>query len=615
MTFLFPLGLAALLTLPIIIILHLLRERRRRVLTPSLLLWRNLPPSPAAERVRRLPLTLLLLLHLLAAALLGLALGRPQWAGLPARARQLAIVIDTSTSMAARAGATARFDLARAEARALLDGLGAGDRAALIAAGPSAQLIARGTGAEQAALLAALDRLEPGGVAADLAGALALAQASFEGSPGREVVVLSDGGPTDPTPLPTSLAAQIDWRQLGTPQANRAIVALAARPWGANVQVYARVANYDTAPFNASVRLYADERLLGARAVALAPDGASELTWTLPARYASLRVALDGADGLALDDQAGLNLAATRPTAVLLVSDAPEALRRALAAVPGVRLAIVSPAEYQAQQAAHAPALTIFERFLPPAWPAGASLAIAPPPNHPLLAAEGAAPPAPAAAPGALLAGLSLGSIDFGRTPPLALPAWASVLLEREGVPLLARGTLAGHAIAIWNFDPSAGNLATRLAFPLLVARTVRDLTPPPLPQSIQAGTAPALRPDSRASELRITAPGGEQQRLPSAAAVALGPLRQPGFYQIEEHAPAGLLFHGALAVNAGAPGEANLRQQPAPVIAARPPAADDERQPARRELWPWLALAALAVLAAEWLYLHRPLPAEARTA
>ena len=78
MTFLLPLGLLALLTLPIILILHLLRERRRRMAVPSLLHWQNLPRKREGERIRRLPLTLLLLLHLLVAALIGLALGRPQ---------------------------------------------------------------------------------------------------------------------------------------------------------------------------------------------------------------------------------------------------------------------------------------------------------------------------------------------------------------------------------------------------------------------------------------------------------------------------------------------------------------------------------------------------------
>src|SRR5919202_3406104 len=110
MIFLLPLGLLALLTLPIILVLHLLRERRRRVAVPSLLHWLNVPRRREGQRIRRLPLTLLLLLHLLIAGLLGLAIGRPQIFGaLSGGNRQLIVVLDTSTSMAAREGTKTRF--------------------------------------------------------------------------------------------------------------------------------------------------------------------------------------------------------------------------------------------------------------------------------------------------------------------------------------------------------------------------------------------------------------------------------------------------------------------------------------------------------------------------
>ena len=64
MSFLQPLALAGLALLPIIVILHMLRSRRRRVTVSSTMLWRDLPPPTLGTRRRRLPLTLLLLLGL-----------------------------------------------------------------------------------------------------------------------------------------------------------------------------------------------------------------------------------------------------------------------------------------------------------------------------------------------------------------------------------------------------------------------------------------------------------------------------------------------------------------------------------------------------------------------
>ena len=369
MTLLWPIGLLALLTLPLIIVLHLLRERRRRVVVPSLLHWQNLPQRQTAQRSRRLPLTLLLLIQLLAAALIALALARPQLGNFFGSTRQLAIVLDTSTSMAAREGSGTRFAQAQSRARAALNSLGSGDRAILVAAGTTARVLATGTGADIPALLATLDTVQPGGTGTDFTGAFTLAQAAFAGQARREILVLTDNGPST-TGLPASVGAALSWQQIGTAQPNRAIVALAARAWGAQVQVYARLANYAPTPFSARIALYADERTLGERTANIAANGETELTWTLPASYATLRAVLDGGDSLPQDDEARLSLAQTRPLAIELVSAAPAALRRALAAVPSAQATVTAPAAYQPGSQA---ALTVFDNFLPAAWPAGAT--------------------------------------------------------------------------------------------------------------------------------------------------------------------------------------------------------------------------------------------------
>lgn len=610
MTLLFPLGLLALLTLPIIIILHLLRERRRRVAVPSLLHWQNLPRQPEGQRVRRLPLTLLLLLHLLVATVLGLALARPQLAGaLSGQSRQIAIVLDTSTSMAAREGATSRFAQAQDRARALIRGLGAGDSATLIAAGPAARVVASGGRAEQAGLLAALAGLQPGGAGTDIAGGLNLAEAAFDGPRPRQIVVLTDGGPQGGSAgLPASLAAALDWQQFGSNQPNRAITAFAARPWGTNVQVYARVANYGPATFSSRIQLYGNSQVIGSRDITIAPNGETELTWTLPASYTSLRAALDDQDSLPQDDQALLSLGQARPITALLVAAKPDTLRRALAAVPGVAVTVLDPAGYSAE-AAGTPDLTIFDGFLPPEWPAGAVLAIHPPAGGALLqvATQSRAIKSDQLTPNsALLSGISLGGVSFGPVQAVTSPEWAATLLGDSTTPLILRGRSAAHEIAIWSFDLAAGNLTTRLAFPLLVARTVRDLTPPPLPASLQAGAPLLVRPDARADELRISGPGGLNTTLAAAPALTLDTLTQPGMYQLEERRAGATLFRGQVPVNAGTAIESNLRPNPTPRIITSAPATSAAPERQLNDLWPWLVLGALALLVLEWGYIHR---------
>lgn len=605
MTLLWPIGLLALLALPLIIVLHLLRERRRRVVVPSLLHWQNLPQRQTAQRSRRLPLTLLLLIQLLAAALIALALARPQLGNFFGSTRQLAIVLDTSTSMAAREGSGTRFAQAQSRARTALNSLGSGDRAILVAAGTTARVLATGTGADIPALLATLDTVQPGGTGTDFTGAFTLAQAAFAGQARREILVLTDNGPST-TGLPASVAAALSWQQIGTAQPNRAIVVLAARAWGAQVQVYARLANYAPTPFSARIALYADERTLGERTANIAANGETELTWTLPASYATLRAVLDGGDSLPQDDEARLSLAQTRPLAIELVSAAPAALRRALAAVPSTQVTVTAPAAYQPGSQA---ALTVFDNFLPAAWPAGPVLVINPPIGSTLLSVREGTTPAKASpldTRGALLAGLSLAGVDFGPLRSIDAPAGFTAQLANGETPLILRGRSDTHDMAIWAFDPSAGNFTTRLAFPLLIARTVRDLTPAPLPQSVLAGTPLVLRPDARATALRIAGPAGETSTLPATPLLTLDQLTQPGIYAIEEQANGATLFRSQLPVNAGAALEANLYPQPTPTIAEASPSSNAPAAQQLRDTWHWFALGALALLLLEWGYIHR---------
>lgn len=607
MSFLLPLGLLALLALPIIVLLHFLRERRRRVPTPSLLLWANLPRRMEGERSRRLPLTLLLLLHLLVAALLGIALGGPQIAGaLAPDARHTAIILDTSTSMAAVDGGTSRFEQARQRARAIAASVPPGDRITLIAAGPRAQIVASGD--DPFLITAALDRLQPGGVGTAINEALTLAEAALDPQFSRRIVVLTDSA-LPPQPA-RDVLVPLEWETIGSNAPNRAIIAFASRPWGGRLQVYARVANYDATPFNGTLRVFSGNQVVAEERVAIAPNGETEVSWTLTGSFGALRAVIDGNDALPQDDSAYLSVSQSRPILALLVSNEPAALRRALEAIPGMTVAVTTPTAYATAPERAAADLTIFDRFLPDAWPQGAILAIAPPPGSPLLQVapepRETEPGKPLHQRGATLEGIGFGGVLFGAVRQIETPPWAEVQLSSENVPLILRGRTDNHEIAVWTFNLASSNLTTRLAFPILIARTVRDLAPPPLPQAVRAGEPLIIRPDPRTTTLRLRGPGDRQITAPAASVVTLDTLVEPGLYQVEEQRDNTTVLAGVIGVNAGAAVESNLRPQSAPPL--RAPGSDPGSASGRQmiDLWPWLALAALLVLALEWAYVLR---------
>jgi hypothetical protein len=143
MSFASPLWLLLLGLLPLIVILHAIAVRWRRLPVSSLVFWDDiLRVRRVNMRVRRLLRSLSLLLELLAVAALALALAGPRITrhGL-AGAGDTVLVLDATASMQTREGARTRFEIARARAQDVLTGLRRGARMAFVLAERAPRLV------------------------------------------------------------------------------------------------------------------------------------------------------------------------------------------------------------------------------------------------------------------------------------------------------------------------------------------------------------------------------------------------------------------------------------------------------------------------------------------
>lgn len=268
MAFLHPtLFLAGAACIAIPILIHLLLRQRRKPIPWAAMrflleAWRK------HRRRLRLQQWLLLAVRCLLVALLAAAIGRPllQRAGLlgGSSGRAIYLLIDngvgaqymgevaggaatdsSSPSAPASSAPRAALDRHKAAARAIIDALGPGDRAGLIALGAPAEATVVPASSDLASVRELVDALEPTDAATDLAGALdrlgaAVSRGEAGGSGGGAarlvVVVLSDflkGAADLSRPLPPAL------RDL-PPDVSLAVLALPpAAPAGgaANVQI------------------------------------------------------------------------------------------------------------------------------------------------------------------------------------------------------------------------------------------------------------------------------------------------------------------------------------------------------------------------------------------
>jgi hypothetical protein len=306
---------------------------------------------------------------------------------------------------------------------------------------------------------------------------------------------------------------------------------------------------------------------------------------------------------------------------VLLISDTPDILSRALAAQPGVELTAESASTPTPNLADFD--LVVYEGAALPldltSWPAGNVWVVNPPLGHPLLPAQNFSRnlrPDPASA-SALLAGVDLSGVYFNRALQLTLPTWATVDLAAaastensgesavpKGQALLFHGVSANSRIAVWAFDLAASNLPARLALPLLTASTLQMLLSP-APQAV----VPAGEPVVINGNFQVEVPGSGRLSPPLAQPGWGGEFthtQQPGLYKVynsQNELVAGF------AVQAGSALESNLavQFQPQGINLARstshvlPPKID------YYDLWPWLAGLVLAVVMLEgWLAWRR---------
>ncbi len=579
MTFLLPIGLLGLLLLPVVALLHLIQRRRDRLRVPSLQIWRDLQRQAVQHKPRRLPLTLLLLLHLLLTALLAVALGQPLLQALRGSATHTVLVLDTSTSMAATDEQPDRLSVAKAEARRIIGQLRRGDSVALVELSGRPRIVAQGSGNDTSLLLAQLNQLEAGGPDGDVGSTLSLAQATIKANMATRTIVLTDRALR--APETATVAGALEWRSFGAAGDNVAIVAFAARPLrNGRQQLYARIANLGTTPIARTLQLDLDGTRAATEPMRLAPGAEAEWSWPIPGGTNRAEAVLSGSDLQPTDDRAAVVLSNTARTQVVLVANGATPVERALRAQRGFAVELVSPADYQPSVTAD---LVVFHNYVPAQLPAAPVLLVAPPSDQTMFEVTDAVfAPQPAVAADERFAGIDWKPVTFERIERITPPDWASVAVASGDTPLVLTGQFNDHPIAIWAFDPAASNIPHRLAFPLLTAATTRHLLPQPTDQLRVGGMAPFALRD------------------PEGNAVAQGErLSQAGLYRLQTG-------ERLLAVNALDVEESNLQQRAEPAITEVPQNVLEDDTPVGRELWQPLVFAALAVLLAEWLYSHR---------
>jgi len=617
MNFLSPAFLALAALAGPIILLYMLRLRRQEVKISSTMLWQRLMQDREAntpwQKLRR---NLLLILQLLILAALVVALARPFIPVPSVAAGSVALLIDASASMNATdmPGNQTRFEAAQDAALELVGDLGNDDVMTVIAVGANPQVLAPPTN-DRVALREAINRAEPSAAAADWNSALALAGASIAGQQDAAIVVISDGGL--PVDLP-ALPAETRFVSIGEESANLAISALATRALGDQPQLFAAVTNYGTEAADVILSLEVDGSIITAERLTVPAGGTTNFsTGELPADAQVIRAELTppveggSEDYLAIDDQAFAVYAPPSSGRILLVTEGNLFLRQLLTSFPNVEAFQAAPDEIPAGEVFD---LIILDRVIPEELPRGNLLFIAPPESTSLFLVEGEfdntrflrqqSDP--------ILSFIEFDQIAIREAVQVTTPGWAEVLVEAEGGPLLLVGDVQGRRVAIITFNLLASDLPLRIDFPILISNLLQWYSPSTAfdaPDGLRPGEPVAIRPQATTTEYRITQPDGGIRRYEvTEEALTFAATTQLGVYDVELLSGDDSQPGGMFAVNLFAPEESRIAPQDRIIIGEAEVGDAITNQDAfgERELWPFLALIALAILIFEWWVYHR---------
>ena len=606
-----PIGLLALAAIPVLLVLYSLRPRRRRVVVSSSALWSEaLRERQRGIGLQKLLRNLSLLALLLFAAALALALADPGWVTRAAETGDTVLIVDVSASMQAREGNASRFDEAKREAKQRIDALAGDSRMLLMASGRHPRLLSSFESNKQA-LHDALAGLLPTDEAGRPNAALQLGASLLRNREGANMVFITDAAFDT---VPDISTRGTEYHVVGSGGRNVAITRFDLRREpgaGDRFQLLLALRNYARDPQSVPVTVLLDELPIFEEVVELPAGG----RWTrvVPfAGHASGRASahIDVDDDLAADNRAFAVLGIDEPLRVALYTRGNFYLESALAALPNVLLTRREAPGPHLERDARIHDLVVVDGGDLPELPPGAWLLVdALPPKLPFRRSGGpvAHPLFEGQADDPLVRELDFSALRIDSARSIEADANTDALrrlMWSADTTLALRYARDDLRLVYLGFDVTQSNFPLQAAFPLFVERSadwLRGAGRRFSPTQIPAGDSWSIRVPLSQRELILRTPDGEGivyeveggELLFDRTSVA-------GIYRYSRQDPFGDV-HRYFAVTLTDERESDIAPRAAVTTQVTGETTEQALATSTLPLWPWLAMAALLLLALEW--------------
>lgn len=618
MSLIAPFALLALPLLPVIVVFYMLKLKRKPRQVPSTLLWRrSVQDLIANSPFQKLRNNLLMWLQLLIVAALIAALARPVMRLSGLSGNTVVLLIDQTASMATREAGQRRIDAAKQRAIEVIDSLAGRDEAIVVSFGGTTRVIQTLTG-DKSLLRNAVNSIAVTDEEASLRETALLIEGittKIEGDnlvrtprADAKTVIISDGGLGEEARRLGDIGA-VEFVLVGEATENLGITNVDVRASFTGTfenQVFVSVDNTGTQDRTALLELTLGTETVDVKELSIPAGKTANEVFTLgesASGVARLRLDVEN-EPFDRDDEAVVVVNPPRRLSVLVVSAENFFLEQALNSDPRVDLSRVTPVDYPSLSGDYD--LTVFDNATAGEIGTGTFLFI------------NALPPVQGYAKGEELERPRV--IDWNRTHPvmryvslealligkglsITTPSAAIALAETESGPIITLQEMETRRVLVVGFDIFKSYWPVDVSFPIFIANVID--------YARRAGTGggraawragdvvPVLLPKG-ATTATVTSPSGTKSDLDFAGAqtayvTATG---EQGIYRVAFDNGQGQ----DIAVNVQSLRESRIAPNKELDLGSRTLQGEAEPGRENREIWPWLAALALAVLSVEWI-------------
>ncbi|HHW49002.1 MAG TPA: VWA domain-containing protein [Clostridiaceae bacterium] len=533
MIFHYPLGFLALLAVPIIILLYLLKQKHENYIISSLHLWQNaLQDMEANAPWQKLRKNLLMFLQIFAVVLLALILSEPFIRSGKSNGGEIMLVMDCSLSMQSTDMKPSRFEAAKRDALELIESSQPGTKFSLIASGSTPYIVLHNVD-DKKRVMQELNALIPSDTAEDPEGTVELVNSLIRENSEIQVKWFGDGA----NPMPGSRTEYYSYNRNGN---NFAITLLSHRKLQNSREITAlsRIANFSQQSAELDVSLYADGNFFDARRITVDAGESENIYWTgIPETVSKLECRIDTKDILEKDNYAGIIISSNKVSKVLLATEKNIFLEKVLSLMPNIELFRTGIDDINELKGYD---LYIYDSSMPEELPEDGHIILFNPPGNKYFSSAGKSEYTNIQfSKHSLFNNLdSDSSFSALKADLYQLPVWANPLMENDSGVTAFEGYLDKIRIMVFGFDLHETNLPVKPYFPVIMTRIVQEL----LPESsnsisaVNAGDQIELSIDPEAEKVYVVFPDGNRKLIaPPFPAAAFNETTQIGIYTLEQ--------------------------------------------------------------------------------